>query len=76
MRHIQTMIGGDGGKFVPNSFAPRKPKAREDSPLPTVRSDLVKIREALLKGDDKDALSLTDHTLDCIDEYIIEGGLV
>lgn len=65
-----------GRKSVPNSFTPPKPKARKDSPLLTIRSDLAKVRETLLKGDDRKALGLVDYTLDCIDEYIAEGGHV
>ena len=74
--HIQ--IVSDGRKSVPNSFTPPKPRpaAKNDSPLLTVRSDLAEVREALLEGSDRKALSLVDYTLDCIDEYIAEGGQV
>lgn len=74
--HIQ--IVSDERKSVPNSFTPPKPKpaAKKDSPLLTVRSDLAEVREALLEGSDRKALSLVDYTLDCIDEYIAEGGQV
>lgn len=79
-RYISITIRDDGRKSVPNSFAPSapgKPKTRrKDSPLLTVRSDLAKVRETLLKGDDRKALGLVDYTLDCIDEYIAEGGRV
>lgn len=78
MRCLQITVGDDERKSVPNSFAPstpRKPKARKDSPLLTIRSDLTKVREALLKkGNGREALGLVDYTLDSIDEYIAEGG--
>lgn len=77
MRYIPpTVARDDGRKSVPNSFAPPKPEAKKASPLLTVRSDLAGIREALLKGDDRKTLRLVDYTLDCIDEYIAEGGRV
>ena len=78
MRLIHIEVVSDERKSVPNSFTPPKPKpaARKDSPLLTVRSDLAEVRETLLKGDDRKALSLVDYTLDCIDEYIAEGGRV
>lgn len=77
MRYIPpTTARGDGRKSVPNSFAPSKPETKKASPLLTVRSDLVGIREALLEGDDRKTLGLVDYTLDCIDEYIAEGGRV
>ena len=74
--HIKVMT--DERESVPNSFTPPKPKpkARKDSPLLTVRSDLAEVREALLEGSNRKALSLVDYTLDCIDEYIVEGGQV
>lgn len=76
MRYVHIKVVTDERESVPNSFMPPKPKARKDSPLLTVRSDLAGVRETLLKGDSRKALGLVDYTLDCIDEYIAEGGCV
>ena len=76
MRYVHIKVVTDERESVPNSFTPPKPKARKDSPLLTVRSDLAGVRETLLKGDNRKALGLVDYTLDCIDEYIAEGGQV
>ena len=76
MHHVHIKVVTDERESVPNSFTPPKPRAKKDSPLLTVRSDLTEVREALLEGSNRKALGPVDYTLDCIDEYIAEGGQV
>lgn len=57
-----------------NAYKFRKDaKPTKTDVLLTVRRDLLSVREALLAGDDKDALRRVSFTLDMLENYISEN---
>lgn len=84
---IKSLIGGDCGKEnadllsneVKREARPSVRKFRKDAKptktdvLLTIRRDLLSVREALLAGDDKDALRRVSFTLDMLENYISEN---
>lgn len=56
-----------------NRLPDRRVQRRSDALL-TARADLLGVREALLGGCSTEALRRTDWLIDCIDEYVAEGG--
>lgn len=84
---VKSLIGGDCEKEnadllsneVKRDTRPSVRKLRKDAKptktdvLLTVRRDLLSVREALLAGDDKDALRRVSFTLDMLENYISEN---
>jgi hypothetical protein len=84
---IKSLIGGDCGeenadllsnevKKEPRSNVRKFRKDAKPSKtdvLLTLRRDLLSVREALLAGDDKDALRRVSFTLDMLENYISEN---
>ena len=84
---VKSLIGGDCGKEnadllsneVKRDPRPSVRKFRKDAKptktdvLLTLRRDLLSVREALLAGDDKDALRRVSFTLDMLENYISEN---
>lgn len=84
---VKSLISGECGKEnadllsneVKRDSRPNVRKFRKDTKpsktdvLLTVRRDLLSVREALLAGDDKDALRRVSFTLDMLENYISEN---
>ena len=84
---VRSLIGGDCEKEtadllsneVKRDTRSNVRKFRKDAKpnrtdaLLTVRRDLLSVREALLAGDDKDALRRVSYTLDMLENYISEN---
>ena len=69
----------ESNRIEDNEVPPRGRRGRVRAPrrdtdaLLTAREDALRIRESLLRGDDRDALARADWLVDCIDEYLSEG---
>lgn len=76
----ETHVRRESNRIEDNEVPPRggrrghvRAPRRDTDALLTAREDALRIRESLLRGDDRDALARADWLVDCIDEYLSEG---
>lgn len=75
----ETHVRRESNRIEDNEIPPRGRRGRVRAPrrdtdaLLTAREDVLRIRESLLRGDDRDALACADWLVDCIDEYLSES---
>lgn len=79
-RTCGTPVRRESNRIEDNEVPPRggrrgrvRAPRRDTDALLTAREDALRIRESLLRDDDRGALACADWLVDCIDEYLSEG---